>query len=160
MSAGGQLATAQGYYDDDIYYNPKKDKSAQTGKKRTASNYIADMADMDVDTYNRRGQYYMSPIDTIGAATENGEDFVYTQQIQKYYNPTIVVDNADVLEDILENSYGNVDIEINANGVPVFLPSYPWSYSYRWGWPSWGGWSISLYDPWFSFNWGWGPSWT
>ena len=112
------------------------------------------MADMDVDAYNRRGeQYYASPVDTIGTYVENGEDFVYTQQIQKYYNPTIVVDNADVLGDVLENAYGNVEIVIDNNGLLVFSPYYGWNYPYYAGWwssPSWGlsinpwGWSIGF----------------
>ncbi|MCH5231477.1 MAG: hypothetical protein J1F43_06750 [Muribaculaceae bacterium] len=164
---------------DDIYYNPKKDKSAtyastnapkqQTQQKQ--SNYIADLGNMDVDAYNRRGQYYVSSIDTIGAAVESAEDFVYTQQIQKFYNPTIVVDNANALGDILSNAYGNVEIVINNNGLPVFAPYYGY---YGWNWPyystvwspwSWGfnigpwGWSVGWYDPWYSWNWGWGPGW-
>lgn len=142
---------AQDYFDDDIYYNPKKSSSTSQKKK---SAYIPNMADMDVDAYNRRGeQYYASPVDTIGTYVENGEDFVYTQQIQKYYNPTIVVDNADVLGDVLENAYGNVEIVIDNNGLPVFSPYYGWNYPYYAGWwssPSWGlsinpwGWSIGF----------------
>ena len=110
------------------------------------------MADMDVDTYNRRNQYYMSPVDTIGSRVENGEDFVYTQQIQKFYNPTIVVDNANVLADVLANSYGNVEIEINAGGLPVFTPYYGYSWPY---YSNWGlsvspwGWNVGFYDPWY-----------
>lgn len=156
---------AQSYFDDDIYYDPKKDNTEKqtVTKKKKQSNYIANMADMDVDTYNRRNQYYITPVDTIGQYVENGEDFVYTQQIQKYYNPTIVVDNADVLADVLSNSYGNVDIEINNNGLPVFLPSYAyaWPYYRNWGFGPWG---VSIYDPWYSWSWGpswtWGPSWS
>lgn len=156
MLAGCCLgAFAQNAYDDDIYYDPKRDTPNKQTKRN--SNYIRNMADMDVDAYNRRGQYYPTPVDTIGEATGNAEDFVYTQQIQKYYNPTIVVDNADLLGDILANSYGNVDVVINNAGVPVFAP---WSYSpYYYNWPYYGGWNISFGNPWFSFNWNWGPSW-
>lgn len=172
LALGAPAILAQSYFDDDIYYNPKKDKtSTQTVKKKKQSNYIANMADMDVDAYNRRGeQYYTTAIDTIGSRTENGEDFVYTQQIQKYYNPTIVVDNADMLGDVLANTYGNVDIVIDASGLPVFAPySYAWSYPWnRWGYPGWGinvgpwGWNVGFYDPWYAWNWGWnwGPSWS
>lgn len=164
-------------YEDDIYYNPKNDKSAKSATARK-SNYISDMGAMDVDTYNRRGQYYTTPIDTIGGSVENGEDFVYTQQIQKYYNPTIVLDNASALADVLANSYGNVNIYINDNGYPVFGPynsvywSYGWprygSWSWNWGWgPSWSigwGWNSPWYPSWgydwaWSPSWGWGPSW-
>lgn len=176
------ISYAQSYFDDDIYYNPKKDKNNNSSSSKK-SNYIANMADMDVDLYNRRGeQYYVSPIDTIGVYAENGEDFVYTQQIQKYYNPTIVVDNANLLGDVLSNAYGNVEIIINDNGIPVFSPYYGWNYPYYWsgysplswnlsfgGW----GWNVGFFDPWYSWtwgpswswgwgpgwNWGWGPSW-
>ena len=53
---------AQNDYDDDIYYNPKKSQEKQQKK----SNYIKNFDEIDVDTYNRRGQYYTTPIDTIG----------------------------------------------------------------------------------------------
>ena len=106
---------------DDIYYNPKKD-NGQTAKKNSKkqSYYISDFSNVDVDEYNRRGTYYTSPVDTIGANAEAGQDFVYTSQIQKYYNPTIIVDNADVLGDVLDNAYGNVEIVID-NGYPTFV---------------------------------------
>lgn len=167
---------AQSYFDD-VYYNPKKDKTTvSTTQKKQESYYISNMADMDVDAYNRRGeQYYVSQIDTIGTRVENGEDFVYTQQIQKYYNPTIVVDNANALGDILTNAYGNVDIIINANGYPVFAPYYGWNWPYytsvwspwNWGFSIGGwGWGVSWYNPWWGPgwwspgpSWAWGPSW-
>lgn len=172
LLTGSASMWAQSAFDDDIYYNPDKAKTTSVQKKESKkkqSNYIANMADMDVDAYNRRGDsYYTTSIDTIGSGVENGEDFVYTQQIQKYYNPTIVVDNADVLGDVLANAYGNVDIVIE-NGVPVFGPysyaAYGWPYySSWWASPSWRfnyglwGWNIGFYDPWYA--WGWGPSWT
>lgn len=149
---------AQNDYDDDIYYNPKKSQEKQQKK----SNYIKNFDEIDVDTYNRRGQYYTTPIDTIGNATAYGEDFVNTQQIQKYINPTIVIDNADVLAGVLENSYGNVEIVIDDYGTPTFAPVYVYSdwplYSYGWG-PSWR-WSWGWAPSWsISWNWGWGPSW-
>lgn len=168
LFACGLTAFGQDYFDD-VYYNPKKDQSTKVSARQKQSNYIANMGDMDVDAYNRRGeQYYVSQIDTIGTTMENGEDFVYTQQIQKFYNPTIVVDNATALTDVLSNAYGNVDIVINNNGYPVFAPwnTYgwpyyssvwsPWSWSFNVG--SWG-WNVGWYDPWYSWNWGWGPSW-
>ena len=182
------VAHAQDVYEDDIYYNPKKDKSAQTQtKKKRQSNYIADFSSVDVDAYNMQGGLLQMPADTIGLRAENGEDFVYTQQIQKYYNPTIVLDNAELLADVLNNSYGNVDIVINDNGIVGFAPySYAWPYySYGYGWPynpgwgwgaSWGGWGwnigLGYYDPWYAWGWGsswgwpggwrpgWGPGWT
>lgn len=153
-------------YEDDIYYNPKKASAVKTEnkKKQPAATIYGDpqmnyyynvqsayQTERDVDEYNRRGlSYYQTPIDTIGEGMANSGDFLYTQQIQKYYNPTIVVDNASLLADVLDNSYGNVDI-IYANGNPMFSP---WSYS-PWYYSSW-------YSPWYypsSYYWGWGPSW-
>ena len=180
------LTVAQAQYDD-IYYNPKNDNSATRTtqqKKQKKSNYIADFSNMDVDAYNRAGDtYYATPVDTIGTRVGEDQDFVYTQQIQKYYNPTIVIDNADLLDDVLNNSYGNVEVVINNNGIPVFSPYYSsiyydypfysnrfwgpsWSWSWNWGpswaWgPSWSwGWNWGPSWAWGpSWNWGWGPSW-
>ena len=167
---------ADNIYDDDIYYNPKnqKSESAVKQKKSSKSAYIADYSNIDPDIYNRRGQYYATPIDTIGVATANGEDFVYTQEIQKYYNPTIVVEKSDIVDDILQNSYGNVEVVYNINGIPSFSPWFgyyspiytsnwslgiwgpSWSWSWNWG-PSWSiGWGPSwTWGP----SWGWGPAW-
>lgn len=152
-------------YVDDIYFNPKKDKTVGAAKKNP--NYIENFGDMDVDAYNLRGQYYNSPVDTIGNGVSQEDDFVYTQQIQKYYNPTIVLDNEDLLADVLENSYGNVEIVYNGF-TPTFLPVYGWpcyrSYYNPWAWNiGFGGWSIGgWFDPWYigpSWSWGWGPGW-
>ncbi|MDE6342037.1 MAG: hypothetical protein K2K93_06950, partial [Muribaculaceae bacterium] len=149
-------------YVDDIYFNPKKDKTAGAVKKN--SNYIENFSEMDVDTYNLRGQYYSSPIDTVGTRVSSEDDFVYTQQIQKYYNPTIVLDNSQLLADVLDNSYGNVEIVFNGL-TPAFMPTYGYGYGwpyYRnyynpWAWNvGFGGW----YDPWYwGPSWSWGPSW-
>lgn len=171
---------AQNDYDD-IYYNPNQKtgkNTTKTSKKTSKSNYVADFSDMDVDEYNKRGFYYETPVDTIGNDVASEEDFVYTQQIQKYYNPTIVVDNASALSEVLENSYGNVDITVY-DGRPVFTsvytgaygwaPSYyNWSYVPSWSWNyGWGpgyvsyspvwGWSVGVYSPYVS--WGYGPTW-
>ncbi len=163
LAIAGSSVSAQEF--DDIYYNPKKDTSLSDKKKsEKKSNYIKDFSSIDVDTYNRRGQYYESPIDTIGLSAENNEDFVYTQKIQKFYNPYIVVENAGVLMDVLDNSYGNVEI-VFENGLPYFnsiygwpgyynsaawIPSWRWNigygtywaYSPIWGWESWPTWSL------------------
>ncbi len=169
----GLCGMAQDVYDD-IYYNPKKDKPANEVKKsnkKVSKYYVENFADVDVDAYNRRGEtYFYSPVDTIGSAAENGEDFTRTANIQRFYNPTIVLDNADLLEDVLANSYGNVEI-IYDGYYPTIVPSYgyysTWPYyAYSWGNPYWGvswgnpwGWNISFgwYDPWYS--WGWNPGW-
>lgn len=183
--------TATGFaqdFEDDIYYDGRKAEKQQKSERTVQSQTIFATADnpsgyaagwqpsieldRDVDEYNRFGSYF-APIDTIGSAMADSEDFVYTQQIQKYYNPTIVVDNADVLADVLENSYGNVNIVYGVTGpafsswfdVPYYMAYTPWSGFYspaNWGWYS--GWL----DPWYGlgpswgFGWGWGwsaPGW-
>lgn len=171
---------AFGQVEDDIYYNPKKDNATKISSKyksKSQSNYISDFQDMDVDTYNNRGYYYTTPIDTIGTEAEVAPDFVYTTQIQKYYNPTIVLDNSDLLADVLSNSYGNINIEYNISG-PYFTSWYPtptyWGYSnnyWNWGWnvgvwfPTWPiswGWNNPFLVPTWYYGWNnpyWGPSW-
>lgn len=184
LAVAGASVHAQEF--DDIYYNPKKDNNKATESKTKKSNYIADFSSVDVDEYNRRGQYYESPIDTIGVSAESGEDFVYTQKIQKFYNPTIVVDNAAVLMDVLDNSYGNVEVVFD-NGYPSFnsiygwpgyyssyawyptwrwSPGFSWSWSPVWGWEWYPSWSIGPSWSWgpglnhWGYNsWAWGPYW-
>ncbi|MCM1378265.1 MAG: hypothetical protein NC097_03480 [Clostridium sp.] len=166
-------------FTDDIYFDPRK-QPKEDARKKAESYYIPDYQNQDIDAYNMRGQYYYTPIDTIGYAVENGEDFVYTQKIQKFYNPTIVVDNSGILSDVLANSYGNVDIVYNY-GNPFFLPYYgygswssllptisigSWGWNVSWGNPFYSPW----YDPWYSYtpwtlpwyrpSWTWGPAWT
>lgn len=188
---GSGLAYAQDYQDD-IYYNPKKktaktvapqtgtDLSVGAGNMAgqlydgsgpvTADGYYynpnlgenATLTDQDLDAYNRYGGYYETAIDTIGSGVGNSEDFVYTQQIQKYYNPTIVTDNSAVLASIIDNCYGNVNV-VYTGGYPVFnswtytySPWYtynPWAWGFGWYSP---GWSIAWTPAW---GWGWGPSW-
>lgn len=181
---GTGIMSAQNY-EDDIYYNPNKTKTTapSTGVKTSATadnmmgNITADgyyynpnlgeyavLSESDVDAYNRYGSYYETDLDTIGAAVGNSEDFVYTQQIQKFYNPTIVTDNADALEAVLNNSYGNVNV-VYTGGCPTFTAwSYsPWYVYSPWSWRWYGpGWSFG-WDPLWSWTWSptwaWGPSW-
>ena len=148
-------------YEDDIYYNPKKSSTTATNARSHAkgSSHLVDFSSIDIDEYNRRGNYFYTDIDTIGTFMENEPDFVYTTQIQKFYNPTIVTDNASVIQDILNNSYGNVEIVFNYNGSPSFVPwtyyNYPyWAYNF-WGW---GG-CIGPFSIGWNSWWNWGPSW-
>lgn len=162
------VAPVWGQIEDDIYYDPKKEAKA-AAERSSRSNYIANYQDMDVDAYNRRGQYYATPVDTIGMAAETAQDFVYTTQIQKYYNPTIVLDNIDQLTDVIANSYGNVNVEFNINGIPSFGPyvSYipgSWGAWYLWNTPGWSlSWAVNgpWGGPWWNnpWTWGYGPSW-
>lgn len=152
-------------YEDDIYYNPKKaENTSKSQKKPAAPSQYVDLNTIDVDEYNKRGAYYYSEIDTIGTAVQNEPDFQYTTQIQKFYNPTIVTDNAAVLQDVLANSYGNVQIVYNYDGIPSFVPYYYTAWPSYWAYSSWyspWGWNIGI-GP-FSIGWNnwwtWGPSW-
>ena len=99
-------AIAQNYYDDDIYYDASKAKkeqkkeiskrqSADTGRRSyivSGNTAVGDYApadtytvpassalNVDVDAYNRRGQFLVQ--DSVGAAADNDADFAYTQRI-------------------------------------------------------------------------------
>lgn len=98
--------------DDDIYYNASKDKSSATQKqtKQAAGNsgyyytpntivnypdpagYVPQGSglDMDVDAYNRRGQFLVAdsvPADSLDALLDS---YAYTRRIEKFSNPDIV----------------------------------------------------------------------
>lgn len=187
-------AFAQGYYDDDIYYDAsksKKEKKAQQKKQtvskqssyygnRNKSGYqVADYPaadtytvngslNMDVDTYNRRGQFLVP--DSIPADSLENGDFTYTQRIERFHNPDIVSGSED---QELRDYYGyamqrpqNVNIYvIDNNPWNYYGPSWSWRYGNPWYWNSWGpSWSLSwgwyswAWDPYWS--WGWGPSWS
>lgn len=164
-------------YTDDIYYNPRTETSSNKKVAKNNSGYSSNLVDfstIDVDEYNRRGQYYYSAVDTIGSYVESEPDFIYTTQIQKYYNPTIVTDNADVLNEVLNNSYGNVEIVYNYNGSPSFVPYSYYNYPYYWNyyntWYSPWSWNFNIgpfgfnfgWSSWYAWNpyWNWGPSWS
>ncbi|MCI9606820.1 MAG: hypothetical protein HFJ94_01440 [Muribaculaceae bacterium] len=156
VTASG-VCRAQGYYDDDIYFDASKDKdkNIELAKKQAkakpvsqTNGYIlypvADFASADtyapegnltmsVDDYNRRGIFATDSVrhDSTAAAT----DFAYTRQIERFYNPAIVKGSSD--KDLAQLYYAqpaNVNIYINT-------PAYGyWGYPYRWN---------SWYDPWF-----------
>ncbi len=110
-TALGTLAAPAGYDDDDyddIYYNEDKDKKAQAEKKAAArhSNYVPNVVqdypdpaiytaqgaglNVDVDTYNRRGQFLVAdsvPADSIDA---NSDTYAYTRRLERFYNGDIV----------------------------------------------------------------------
>lgn len=179
MLGGCMAAAAQGYYDDDIYFDPKKDKdknieaARQLKQERANAVILRPVADYpaadtyevtgtssrDVDEYNRRGVFARQDSLRASRADSLGSDFAYTRRIERYYNPAIVASSTDPeLAQLYYAEPANVNIIINS-------PS--WGY---WG-PSWAGW----YDPWYAYNpwwgsywgpawawgpgWGWGPSW-
>jgi hypothetical protein len=167
------IAGAQDF-EDDIYYNPAKDKK-QTVKtqKTTAStvygnNYSNDWmaadsyvyssgSNRDVDEYNRR----YTTIDTVAADSVAADDFAYTRRIQRFYNPNVVEALGD--PDLVELYYSTDNTPtINVYNIDTwgaFPGSYYWPYnSWSWGW-NWGfgPFSISVGNPWW--GWGYNPWW-
>ncbi len=194
MVGGTGLLSAQGYYDDDIYFNPTKDKdkNIEEAKKaaareaaRIAAIRASDFPAADtyqvtgtstrsVDDYNRRGIFAYP--DTVAADSASTDAFAYTRQIERFYNPEVVISSKD--EKLAEYYYAepaNVNIIINPPyysnywgwggwyGSPWYWdsPWYPyWGPSWSWSWsPAWSwGWGPSwAWGP--SWSWGWGPAW-
>lgn len=186
MASVSILCSAQGYYDDDIYFDSSKDKDKNkelakqqaAAKSRTNGYVIQRVADYpsadtysysgtstrSVDDYNRRGMFARDSIANDSA--QSATDFAYTRQIERYYNPSVVAGQNDrELEELYYATPANVNIIINSPGYWGYYPGY------------WGGW----YDPWFGPShwwgyygpnwwwgsgwgwsypgWGWGPSW-
>lgn len=182
LSAAASLS-AQGYYDDDIYFNPNKDKdrNVEAAKKaasrqtqRTANGYIitrvADYPAADtyaaegsstrsVDEYNRRGVFARPDTTaTLPDSIKAAADFAYTRQIERYYNPDIIISSDD--PEIVELYYAQ-PAEVN---IYVNTPGYGyWGYPYYAGWYDPWYWGTSLWYPYWgpswSFSWGWGPGW-
>lgn len=179
------LASAQGYYDDDIYYNPSKDKQAAKPTATVPATYTpaaqsyapADTyvfntgSTFNVDDYNRRGQFLVS--DTTYADTTAVDYFANTRRIERFHNSDVVVNSGD---DALISYYYTQPSTINiyVDNDPWYFPRWSWSWAYtnplyNWSWgyydPWWNpvwGWSWSSYwgpgwGP--SWSWGWGPSW-
>lgn len=177
-SAGSVFA--QGYDDDDdIYYNPSKAKSTKATTPRNSSYTSASTVEypaadtytpgtgvnIDVDTYNRRGAF--AP-DTAKAATaQTTGNFECTQQIERFYNPRIIIESpdADVATLYYSDPTPDVNIVINTPGYwgSTFYPYSPYYYSSPWYWGSprsWWYYNSWAYDPWYYNSWAWGPSWS
>jgi len=185
LGAGIMSVSAQGYYDDDIYYDPAKDTKAKQEKierakrKQAAAttqyynqyNYdptlgghdyagadtytVTGTSARDVDEYNRRGKY--AQVDTAAARQAGNDDFAYTRRIEKYHNSDIISDiNDPALVEYYYSTQPEVNIIINS---PGWYSPWAWNY-YDWYWgPSW---SWPYYSSWWgpSWSWGWGgPAW-
>ena len=193
MTVSGS-AFAQGYYDDDIYYDASKSKkekkvqqkkqtvskqSSYYGNRNNSGYQVADYPaadtytvngslNMDVDTYNRRGQFLVP--DSIPADSLENGDFTYTQRIERFHNPDVVSGSEDQeLRDYYSYAMQqpqNVNIYVIDNDPWYYYgPSWSWRYGNPWYWNSWGpswslswGWNSWAWDPYWS--WGWGPSWS
>lgn len=125
------LVSGQSYYDDDIYYNPsklkktekrevKKQKTEETADFEEPTYQVYTSNPRDVDEYNRRGAYKVSA-DTISADTvvANPDVFQYTERMERFDNPTIVVSSDD--SRLKELYYAD-----NVN-IYVGTPSVTWS---------------------------------
>lgn len=176
-------ASAQVNFDDDIYFNPSKDKdknieAAKKLKKQqqqrqanavilypveeypAADTYEAEgTSDRSVDEYNRRGVFGKSktPSDTITMSAKEYEQFANTRRIERYYNPAIVTASGD---DDLEQLYYAEPAEVN---IYLNTPGYCYG-GYPWG-GYWNGWyspwyGPGWYSPWYGPSWAWGPSWS
>lgn len=174
--------SAQGFYDDDIYFNPAKDKDRNVEaakkaatQKRTngyilrpvseypaADTYVPEgTSNRSVDDYNRRGIFARA--DSTSRSTDSisaTADYAYTRQIEKYYNPDIIVGSSD--PEIAQLYYAEpaeVNIYVNTPGYGYW--GYP--YSYYGGWYDPWYWGTSLWYPYWgpswSFSWNWGPAW-
>ena len=179
---------AQGYYDDDIYFNASKAKKekVENAKKaaeaKAAANYVKNQShdfpgadtyqvtgdlSRDVDEYNRRGPSASNRYAQSATTTDsllNG-DFAYTRRIERFHNPDIVEGSSDA---DLQYLYYNDEQELqntasNITQINLYLDSTPWGWSWpnRWSgfWgPSWASWTWGPSWSW-GWNWGWGPSW-
>lgn len=184
--AASLTVQAQGFYDDDIYYDAskakkeKQEKAVEAARKAARANYIpsgpvtdypgADTyvvnsgSTRDVDEYNRRYTVDSSGrevTDSVSLDQLTGSDFANTRRIERFSNPDIVSGSGDgELMDYYYASQSQPSTTVIINNVD------PWYY---------GG----IYSPWYngyySYNpwrWGWsswypgyydpwfGPSWS
>ncbi len=153
-------ATAQSFFDDDIYYDASKDKSTPKTTKTIRQTYstpstviVAEYPSADtytvngtrrisIDDYNRRGIFAKDSLSNDTTAT----DFAYTRRIEQFYNPEIVSGSGD---QELANIYYMEPERVN---IYVNTPSAYWGYDYFYPHFSW-------YSPYWSFNWRWNSPW-
>ncbi len=193
MAAVSLPAAAQNYYDDDIYYDASKKKTEKTeaknkqtsgrtsqsgtnryaapaqgfGNFNAADTYElpASSLDVDVDAYNRRGQFLVS--DSVGVTEQGDGDFLYTQRIERFHNPDVVSGSSDEeLKDVYAYAMQqpqNINVYVIDNDPwSWYGPSWSWRYGNPWYWNTWGpswSWSWGIYDPYWSWGPAWGPSW-
>lgn len=166
------LVVAQGYYDDDIYYDaskaPKKQKTVKT--RRTVADYPASDTyqvytnnTRDVDEYNRHGAFLVA--DSISVdSLDNLDLFASTRRIERFHNGDIVAGSKDA--DLQAYYYSEpATVNIYVQNDPWYSPYWRWSWAF--GSPSYyWNWSLGYYDPWWgpgwgpSWAWGWGPAWS
>ncbi len=173
LISGVGLMWGQGYYDDDIYFNPSKnkDKNQEAAKAIKAarknaskvSNYagsdtytVISSSTRSVDEYNRRGVF--GSASTTATNDTILDDFAYTRRIERFYNPEIVTSSND--PDLSEYYYSqpaNINIIIDTPSYGYW--GYPYGPSWGWGWNDWAWGPLWSWGPSWSWNLGWGPSW-
>ena len=171
------MASAQNYYDDDIYFNADKAAKQKAERQKAATQaaqgayYVPNTASdfpaadtytfnsgstRDVDEYNRRGQFLVSAADTLAVdSLESSDTFANTRRIERFHNSDIISQTGD--DDLASYYYSQQPQTV----VNVNVVSDPWAW--RYGSP-WYVWNWGIYDPWYSWNfgpsWAWGPSWS
>ena len=181
-------AFAQDYYDDDIYYDASKEKKPVKVEATPDAYIYPDKAVdfnepvyeaynaglRDVDEYNRRGGIYAVrdsvPTDSVSAV--DSDVFQYTERLERFDNPSIVVLSGD---DRLQELYYANDVNIYIGTPTTFVSPfaapyvswnswYGWDYGWTWGYTpyyyrpyySWGYYDPYWYSPYYSWNWCWG----
>lgn len=169
--------------DDDIYYNPSSQPSTPKPESKPVARQHASQAayvpntvvdypaadtyvpsgaglDVDVDTYNRKGQFLVAdsiPSDSLSA---NADTYNYTRRIERFYNEDVVNGSGD--QELIDSYYSTSAPDINVYVVngwgSPFYSSWAWNFGSPWYNP-WYSWSWGIYDPWYSWSWGWGPAW-
>lgn len=167
VSGVGRMA-AQDF--DDIYYDSSHSNTSKTTSATTVApannsyNYAGTVNGRDIDEYNRRGttngNYTAQQPDTVysdnGGAGNGYSDYTYTMRIQRFYNPTIVIESSDpaLLTALVAPAYA-------AATFGTILSPFS---SLYWGWDyypasyyAWNAWN----NPWYygGWNWGWHSSW-
>lgn len=124
-------AWAQGYYDDDIYFDESKArKEARESQPVRTTSYSSSSysgSSRNVDEYNRRGSY--KPVKEQNA--ELGDNFEYTRRIEAFHNPDIVINSND--DDLVYYyNYANDELaDVNGYTSPTTINIYvdnidPW----------------------------------
>lgn len=114
----------------------------------------------DVDEYNRRSCSKASG--SLSSSVTTREDFANTRQIERYYNPDIVVATGD--DDLIDLYYTqaqpqevNIYIDATPSWNSFYGPTYSaWNYWNNWGyWNNWNWYTNSYYYPSLAWSWGW-----
>lgn len=157
LLGSGMTAVAQDY--DDVYYNANTDNDGSSTPQVTQTKpgkstvviidnnsntstrpSVGRINTMDVDTYNRRGDYYSGANDVEYIdydSIDTDEEFANTKRIQRFYNSDVVIMSGDdELIEIYYDEQPQINLIIGSNFAP----------GYRWGWGGWYG----YYDPWYS----------